>query len=101
MTDFRARFRIGQLVQHKLFDYRGVIVGIDPDFQGSEDWFEMMIFSDPPRDKPWYHVLVDEAIHDTYVSEDNLNPDLSGRPITHPKLKKYFKTFKQGLYQLK
>ena len=28
MTDYKAKFRIGQIVHHKLFDYTGVIFDI-------------------------------------------------------------------------
>jgi heat shock protein HspQ len=95
---FRARFRIGQLVHHKLFDYRGVIFDVDATFQGSEEWYETMALSRPAKDKPWYHVLVHEAEHTTYVTEQNLEPDLSGEPIVHPGLALCFDELRDGLY---
>jgi heat shock protein HspQ len=94
----RARFQIGQLVHHKLFDYRGVIADADATFQGSEDWYETMAKTRPPRDKPWYHVLVHDASHMTYVTERNLEPDLSGEPVVHPALPLYFDELRDGLY---
>ena len=57
----RARFRVGQPVHHKRFDYRGVIVDVDPAFAGTEEWYQVMATSRPPRDRPWYHVLVHDA----------------------------------------
>ena len=30
MNDYKAKFRIGQIVHHKLFDYTGVVFDIDP-----------------------------------------------------------------------
>ena len=38
MATIDARFSIGELIHHCLFDYRGVIFDADPVFQGSEEW---------------------------------------------------------------
>jgi heat shock protein HspQ len=80
----RARFHVGELVRHRLFDYRGVIFDVDPQFSGSEAWYTQMARSRPPKDKPWYHVLVHGASHQTYVAERNLEPDPAPAPIAHP-----------------
>jgi heat shock protein HspQ len=96
-----ARFRIGQLVHHRLFDYRGVVFDVDADFQGTEEWYAQMARSRPPRDRPWYHVLVHEAAHTTYVAEQNLEPDSSGLPIRHPALDHVFGDFVNSQYILK
>ena len=39
MENARARFRPGQLVHHKLFGYRGVVVDVDATFQGTDEWY--------------------------------------------------------------
>ncbi|NIQ03735.1 MAG: heat shock protein HspQ, partial [Nitrospinaceae bacterium] len=57
---------------HKLFDYRGIIVGVDPEFRNTEEWYQRMARTRPPKNKPWYHVLVQDAGHMTYVAERNL-----------------------------
>ena len=98
MTEHRARFRVGQLIHHRRFDYRGVIVDVDATFEGTEEWYETMATSRPPKDRPWYHVLVDHAAHMTYVTEQNLEPDLSGEPIAHPLLDQFFDDLRDGLY---
>lgn len=98
MSSHRAQFRVGQLVHHKRFDYRGVIVDVDATFQGTEEWYETMAQSRPPKDRPWYHVLVDQAAHMTYVTEQNLEPDLTGEPIAHPALDQFFNELRDGLY---
>ncbi len=85
-----ARFSVGQVVRHKLFNYRGVIVDVDPCFFGSEDWYEKMAPSRPPKNKPWYKVLMHSTDNHTYVAERNLEPDNSGDPIVHPDLDSYF-----------
>lgn len=95
----RAKFSVGALVHHQLFDYRGVIVDVDRDFQGSEEWYQSVAKSSPPKDKPWYHVLVHGEPYTTYVAEQNLELDDSGEGILHPLLEDYFKGFDNGRYQ--
>ena len=68
----QAKFNIGQIVHHKMFDYRGVIYDVDPVFNGTEEWYQAVAKSRPPKNEPWYHVLVDQASHETYVAEQNL-----------------------------
>ena len=93
-----ARFSVGELVHHKLFDYRGVIVDVDPQFQLTEEWYETVAGSRPPKDKPWYHVLVHRGSHQTYVAERNLEADPSGKAIDHPLIGHYFTGFSEGRY---
>ena len=38
MKTLRANFRVGQLVHHKLFDYLGVVIDVEPTLQGSDLW---------------------------------------------------------------
>jgi len=94
----RTKFSIGQLVRHRLFDYRGVIADVDEDFQGTEEWYETVARTRPPKDKPWYHVLVHGATHTTYVAERNLEPDASKDPIDHPMMGHFFSKFEKGVY---
>jgi len=92
------KFYIGQVIHHRKFDYRGVIVDVDPEFDGSEEWYELMARSRPPKDAPWYHVLVDGARHATYVAERHLESDDSGEQIDHPALGQFFDGFENGRY---
>lgn len=94
----RTSFSIGDVIHHRLFDYRGVIVDVDRSFQGSEEWYAQMARSRPPKNKPWYHVLVHEANHTTYVAERNLEPDPSGEPVEHPLMAQFFDDFVDGKY---
>ena len=96
----KAQFRLGQIVYHSKFRYRGVIVDADPFFQGTEEWYSEMAKSKPPQDKPWYHVLVDQSFTMTYVAERNLEADPSPKPINHPLLDQYFSRFEEGSYQV-
>jgi len=101
MSSDAAKFHIGQCVCHKLFNYRGVIVDVDPEFSLTDDWYEFMARSRPPKDKPWYHVLVHNAVYATYVAENNLIPDKTGEAILHPDIKQHFDYFKAGVYSHK
>lgn len=94
----KACFSIGDLVQHKLFDYRGVVVDVDPRLMLSDEWYDSVAHSRPPKDQPWYRVLVHDATHETYVAERNLEPDTSGAPIRHPMIGACFQGFSDGHY---
>jgi heat shock protein HspQ len=91
-------FTVGQRIHHRLFEYRGVIVDVDPVFAGTDDWYEQVARTRPPRDEPWYHVLVHDAEHTTYVAQRNLEPDSSGAEIRHPLLSRFFEELRDGLY---
>lgn len=93
-----VKFHIGQIIQHKLFDYRGVVLDVDSEFAGSEQWYSAVARSKPPKDKPWYHVLPEGADHYTYVAERNLEKDDTGKPINHPAVAMFFSDFKDGSY---
>lgn len=87
-----AKYTVGQLIHHTLFDYRGVIVDVDPQFRVGA---EMKAQEKRPAvnqdvSQPWYHVLVDGTANRAYVSEQNLEPDYEGGPIDHPDVIDYF-----------
>ena len=98
MTLQHAKFNIGQLITHKLFNYRGVIVDVDPVFQGADEWYDKVALSRPPKDKPWYKVLVHNSDQETYVAERNLDHDSSRDPVNHPMVNAYFERFQNGQY---
>lgn len=98
MSSSSALFAVGHLVHHKLFDYRGVVVDVDPVFSLSGEWYDKMALSRPPKDRPWYHVLRDGTSFRTYVAERNLEPDQTGEPIHHPELDDLFDGFRNGAY---
>ena len=94
----KAHFAVGDVVHHRLFDYRGVVVDVDPQFMLSDEWYETVAVSRPPKDQPWYRVLVHNGTHDTYVAERNLEPDSSGEPVRHPLVDIHFAGFSNGKY---
>ncbi len=91
-------FHIGQTVHHCLFEYRGVVFDVDAVFMGSDQWYDFMAKSRPPKDQPWYHVLVHGAEHTTYVAQRNLEPDETGEPVNHPLIEEIFGVHENGVY---
>jgi len=77
-----------------------VIFDIDFQFQGSDEWYEKVARSRPPKNEPWYHVLVDNASHQTYVAERNLEMTDMTMPIYNPDLDLYFSGMEDGEYVL-
>jgi heat shock protein HspQ len=96
-----AKFAVGQIVHHTLFNYRGVIFDVDPEYAGTDGWYQEMAPSRPPKNRPWYHVLMHGTDTRAYVAERNLEADLSGDPIDHPDLDRYFVAFTDGGYVIR
>ena len=100
----QARFGIGDVVRHRLFDFRGVIFDVDPTFANSDEWYEA-IPEDirPSKNQPFYHLLAENAEQSyiAYVSQQNLIQDESEEPIDHPAIAAYFNGFEDGRYALR
>ena len=97
-----AKFKIGQVVKHRLYPFRGVIFDIDPVFSNTEEWWESIPAEvRPHKDQPFYHLFAenDEAEYVAYVSEQNLLPDTSGEPIRHPEVAETFEWDDSGSYR--
>jgi len=96
-----AKFQIGQIVRHRIYPFRGVIFDVDPVFSNTEEWL-MSIPADvrPRRDQPFYHLLAENAqtTYIAYVSEQNLLPDESGKPVGHPQVNELFERLESGRY---
>lgn len=95
------KFFVGQIVYHNRFNYRGVIADVDPAFQGTDAWYDQVARSRPPKDQPWYRVLVDGGEYETYVAERHLEVAPDSRPVTHPEVMTVFSGYKDGVYQQK
>ncbi|MFQ5533752.1 MAG: heat shock protein HspQ [Sphingomonadales bacterium] len=99
MQETIAKFAVGQIIRHKLFDYRGVIVDVDADFQLNAEWYQKVALTRPPKNRPWYHVLVDGGDRTTYVAERNLQTDRSAKPVAHPLVPAFFTELRNGRYK--
>ncbi|HWK35102.1 heat shock protein HspQ [Sphingomonas sp.] len=99
-----ARFAIGEVVRHRLFDFRGVIFDVDPVFANSDEWYEAIPEGIRPRkDQPFYHLLAEnaESNYIAYVSQQNLVPDDSDEPVDHPAIRGLFDQLIDGRYRLR
>ena len=97
-----AKFRIGQVVRHRVFPFRGVVFDIDPTFSNTEEWWQSIPAEiRPSKDQPFYHLFAENAETEyiAYVSEQNLLPDTSGDPIRHPQVKEVFEKDAAGGYR--
>lgn len=100
----KSRFAIGDVVKHRVFDFRGVIFDIDPVFANSDEWYEA-IPEDirPDRNQPFYHLLAesDDSDYVAYVSQQNLVTDSISGPVSHPDVHQYFEQFENGRYRMR
>ena len=96
--DNPPKFQRGDIIRHRKYGYRGVIVHFDPSFEGDENWY-LSNQTQPSKEQPWYFVLVDESQQVTYVAEENLNHDHSGNSVVHPMLNLFFSGFNSELNQ--
>lgn len=91
-------FAVGQLVRHKRYGYRGVVVAADVTCQADDAWY-LANRTRPRRRQPWYHVLVHNSAQVTYAAQTSLLPDESMDRIVHPQLSLYFEGFEDGAYR--
>ena len=99
-----AKFKIGQVVKHRLFEFRGVVFDIDPVFNNTEEWWQAIPAEiRPHKDQPFYHLFAEneDTEYVAYVSEQNLLPDDSGEPVRHPQVRETFERTPDGNYRFK
>ena len=93
MLRAQAKFRIGQIVKHRIHPFRGVIFDVDPTFANTEEWWQSIPEElRPRREQPFYHLFAENetSYYVAYVSEQNLLADISGEPVEHPDVPEYF-----------
>lgn len=96
-ADSGLRFTPGQLVRHRRYGYRGVVVDADPTCEADDAWYQANR-SQPDRNQPWYHVLVHNSMQVTYAAQSNLDVDDSGEEVVHPYVAYFFSEFREGRY---
>ena len=97
MTSIHCKYLPGQIVHHKKYDYRGVIYDVDDQCRADDKWYRSNK-TQPSKEQPWYHVLVDGEAQTTYVAEENLELDENLDPIEHPLVEQFFNCFSEGKY---
>jgi heat shock protein HspQ len=98
----QAKFKLGEVVRHRVFAFRGVIFDIDPVFNNTEEWWLAIPENvRPSKDQPFYHLFAENAETEyvAYVSEQNLLPDTSGEPVRHLQVAEVFERDDAGGYR--
>jgi len=95
-------YALGQVLTHRKFGYRGVIIGYDPTCLQTDEWVEQMGVERLPggRNQPFYHVLVDTRDRPgeqaTYVAEENVQLPDGGATVDaveHPLVERYLTAY--------
>jgi heat shock protein HspQ len=98
-----ANFKIGQVVKHKYYSFRGIVFDVDPIYSNTEEHL-LSIPKDirPKKNQPFYHLLAqnNDTEYVAYVSEQNLVADTSGDPLSHPQIDEIFSGYENGEYIL-
>ena len=97
-------FNIGDIVKHRIYPFRGVIVDVDPEFSNTEEWYQSIPAEiRPSRQQPYYHLMAEntETFYTAYVSQQNLVGDGENGPLEHPDLEEIFSGMDQGKYHLR
>lgn len=89
-----AKFKLGEVVRHRKFDFRGIIFDVDPIFDNTDEWLDRIPEDRrPSKNQPFYHILAeneDKSVYIAYVSQQNLVEDSDKDPFTHPSVKLIF-----------
>jgi heat shock protein HspQ len=99
-----AAFSIGDVVRHRILDFRGVVFDIDPVFANSDEWYESIAEPIRPiKNQPFYHLFAEngESSYIAYVSQQNLLSDHEQGPVNHPGIGTVFEGWDGNQYQLK
>jgi heat shock protein HspQ len=92
-----ARYNIGQVIRHRLYEMRGVIFDVDAS-PGTADIGPM-----PGPETPglFYRLFaVDDHIpYVACIAEQDLLPDESGEPVSHPEISGLLEMDEEGSYR--
>lgn len=100
----RARFAPGDIVRHRMFDFRGVVFDVDPVFANSDEWYEAIPEAiRPAKEQPFYHLYAESAdsSYIAYVSQQNLVSDGDEGPVDHPQVALMFDGLYHGRYRVR
>lgn len=95
-----VKYHVGMIMHHKLYNYKCVIYGWDPECNESEDWIYQMGVNNLARKskQPFYQVLVNDGSQ-RYAAEDNLTIFSAGCVVDHHLVGRYFDEFCQTHYR--
>jgi len=96
------KYRVGQVVVHRIHNYRGVIVAWDEKARAPEWWLKKVHKGNKEwADEPNYTILIDTRDRlipqIAYVVQQNVV--ISSGPVVHPLVKHYFESFDGTCYK--
>jgi heat shock protein HspQ len=97
-----ARFAIGQVVCHRVYEFRGVVFDVDPEFSDSAaTGGTILVEGRSRRDQPFYYLLAENGAspYVAYVSEQTMVLDTSDEPVSHPQVDDLFERDETGCYR--
>lgn len=98
-----ARFKIGQVIRHPAHALRGVVFDVDPVFADREVSYDTVNLIDARqrKDQSFYYLFAEneQTTYIAYVSEQNLMPDASDEPVSHPQVDVVFERNENGSYR--
>eukprot|EP00850_Spirogloea_muscicola_P005345 SM000024S07807 [mRNA] locus=s24:642022:643937:+ [translate_table: standard] len=100
----QVTFRVGDVIIHRRYGYRGVVYGHDPECSAPQEWQEAMKIDALPKgpNQPFYHILVDTRDRpggmSTYVAQENIVIQKTNRPVMHPWITRFFVGLQDGTY---
>ena len=100
----RAAFSIGDVVRHRLFEFRGVIFDVDPVFANSEEWYQAIPEESAPGQGPAFLPSArrecGQQLHRLCQPAESAarRARRAGRPSRHRRL---FEPFADGRYRLR
>ena len=99
LSEFEGnKFKRGQIVNHTVYKYRGVVVDYDMYFMNDEKWYEENK-THPPKNEPWYYVLADGSNTVHYVAQENMAADENyDSEIENPLIEFFFSGKQDGKY---
>jgi heat shock protein HspQ len=97
-----AKFKIGQVIRHRMYAFRGVVFDVDAEFSHSDHAHETVITEARQiKNQPFYYLFAehDHTPYVAYISEQSLLPDWSAEPVQHPRIDDMFEWDEEGCYR--
>lgn len=92
-----ARYNIGQVIRHRLYEMRGVIFDVETSFGGTNG----DAVPDGAPASLVYRLFAedDEIPYVACIAEQDLLPDETGEPVRHPEIGMLFEEGEAGSYR--
>jgi ApaG protein len=99
LREFPAnRFKRGQVVRHRLLQFRAVVADYDLECRRDDEFLASQP-GQPPRNRPWYHLLPEGSDRVAYCPEEQMEAADFGEGIRHPLITVFFDGEEDGAYR--